>query len=305
MPKKPEMTPEATQASESLGECFVIMPISDVDPYPSGHFGRVYAYVIAPACRRAGFEPILASRVASTNFIVLDILRRVISAEMVVCDLSARNPNVLYELGVRQAFNNPVTLVKDKRTTRVFDIQGLRDVEYDESLRADTVEEAVEEISKVLSTTYQSSRSEERDINSLVQLLGIQPAAIPTPKEVTADTQLLLNAIAEIGDRLSVLESTQRKPSSLQLKSKRVWPELTSADTNDILSAYDRAFVDTVLENISSGQHDIVLLKPGDHVVASDGFAGEILVIARRAAVVKNAGGIYREYQLSELKKTD
>lgn len=37
---------------EKLKKCFVIMPISDVDGYPKGHFNRVYDYIIVPACKR-------------------------------------------------------------------------------------------------------------------------------------------------------------------------------------------------------------------------------------------------------------
>ena len=85
--------------------CFVIMPISDVDTYDKGHFGRVYEYIIKPACAAAGFRPTRADEVQATNYIVVDILRKILDAEMMICDLSSRNPNVLYELGIRQAFN--------------------------------------------------------------------------------------------------------------------------------------------------------------------------------------------------------
>jgi len=54
------------------------------------------------------------------------IIQRIVDSEMVLCDYSAKNPNVMYELGVRHAFNKPVALVKDKTTDKVFDIQGLR-----------------------------------------------------------------------------------------------------------------------------------------------------------------------------------
>ncbi len=114
--------------------CFVIMPISDVDGYDVGHFGRVYEFIIKPACKNTGFKPVRADEVQVTNYIVVDILRRILDADMVVCDLSGRNANVLYELGIRQAFNRPVTLIRDSRTPTIFDIQGLRDLEYDETL---------------------------------------------------------------------------------------------------------------------------------------------------------------------------
>jgi hypothetical protein len=120
-------------------KCFVIMPISDLDGYAPGHFGRVYEHIIKPACDLAELDPVRADDIMTTNYIALDIIKHIINSEMAICDLSGRNPNVLYELGIRQAFNLPVTLIKDQKTNRIFDIQGFRDVEYDESLRIDNV----------------------------------------------------------------------------------------------------------------------------------------------------------------------
>ena len=83
--------------------CFIIMPISDHDKYSPGHFGRVYEYIIKPACLVAGFEPLRADDVKTTNYIALDIIKQIISCDMAICDLSSQNPNVLYEVGIRQA----------------------------------------------------------------------------------------------------------------------------------------------------------------------------------------------------------
>lgn len=198
--------------------CFVIMPISDVDGYDAGHFGRVYEFIVKPACRNAGFKPVRADEVQVTNYIVVDILRKILDADMVVCDLSGRNSNVLYELGIRQAFNRPVTLIRDSRTPRIFDIQGLRDLEYDESLRIDKINSAVESLTNLLKNT---SKLNEADVNSIIQLLGVRPAQVPSV-EVSKDTGLLLNAISDIGKRMSRLEDLRRSESRVDLPMRRV-----------------------------------------------------------------------------------
>jgi hypothetical protein len=189
--------------------CFIIMPISDVEGYDSGHFGRVYEFIIKPACKAAGFKPIRADEVQVTNYIVVDILRKILDADMVVCDLSARNSNVLYELGIRQAFNRPVTLIRDSRTPRIFDIQGLRDLEYDESLRIDKITSAVESLTNLLKNTSQLS---EGDVNSIIQLLGVKPAQVSSVED-SKDTSLVLNAISDISKRMSRLEDFTRVES--------------------------------------------------------------------------------------------
>jgi hypothetical protein len=191
--------------TDQTKKCFVIMPISDVDGYDIGHFNRVYEFIIKPACIQAGFTPLRADEVNRTNFIALDIIKEIIDCDMAVCDLSGRNPNVLYELGIRQAFNKPVTLIKDRKTPRIFDIQGLRDIEYDHTLRIDTVQEFVNQLSDMLVQTYNAPMD---DVNSLIKLLGISAAAEPKPTKISADTSLLLNAIEDISVRLSKIENT-------------------------------------------------------------------------------------------------
>ena len=61
----------------------------------------------------AGFKSVRADEVRQTNLIHLDVLQKLIESPMAICDLSSRNPNVLFELGLRQAFDKPVVLVQE------------------------------------------------------------------------------------------------------------------------------------------------------------------------------------------------
>jgi len=201
MAEKKQLVKEE-HSKETPKICFVIMPISDSEGYDSGHFKRVYDHVIKPACLSAGFEPVRADNINKTNHIIIDILKHIVEADMAICDLSSRNPNVLYELGIRQAFNLPVTLINDNLTPRIFDIQTLRAVPYDSSLRVDRIEQAIPEITNALLNTY---NDKIENINSIVQLLGIEAAQV-TKTEVSNDTNLLLEAINNIGKRVNHIE---------------------------------------------------------------------------------------------------
>ncbi len=153
--------------------CFVIMPISDTQGYDAGHFDRVFDYLIKPAVIKAGFIPIRADKVQKTDLIMIGIIKQIINSNMCLCDLSSRNPNVLYELGIRQAFNLPVTLIRDSKTPRVFDIQGFRDIEYDYNLRIDKINKSIEIIFETLINTY---NNRNHGVNSYVRLLGVLPS---------------------------------------------------------------------------------------------------------------------------------
>lgn len=199
--------PQAPAAPvDQLKTCFVIMPISEIESYGPGHFKRVYEHVIKPACFKAGFMPIRADEVQQANVIVIDILKRIIESDMVICDLSSKNANVFYELGIRQAFGLPAVLIKDKQTGRVFDISALRDCEYDESLRIDMVDEAVDAIADQLVNTYNSHLRADGQINSLIKLLNVPAAQLPQQTNINSETRLILESIENIANRITRVE---------------------------------------------------------------------------------------------------
>lgn len=179
--------------------CFVIMPISDVDGYEKGHFGRVYEYLIKPACEAVGYKVDRADDTPKTNMIILDILQKAVKYDMAICDISSRNANVFYELGFRQAFNMKTVLIKDKKTVMPFDISSIRTLSYSESLRIDEVEKGRADIQKALEET---EKADFNDVNSLISLLSINKAEIPKQQNLSVDTSIILNAISDLKSRV-------------------------------------------------------------------------------------------------------
>jgi hypothetical protein len=209
---------EEVQAAKDVPKtCFVMMPFTTPPAYDLGHFDRVYEHVIKPACKQAGFEPDRSDDSLHTHVILLKMLQRILDADMVLCDLSAKNPNVMYELGIRQAFDKPVTLIKDDRTERVFDTGVLSDVVYAADLRYDNVVAAVGAISARLKATYEHREEED---NSLIRLLKRRPAAVPQGQPVSADTGVILDALSELSRRISAVDQRNRlttgQPNQLQ-----------------------------------------------------------------------------------------
>lgn len=187
-----EKSKEAIKDEKPQKTCFVIMPISDVDGYEKGHFGRVYEYLIKPACEAAGYKVDRADDTSKTNMIIVDILQKAVKYDMAICDISSRNANVFYELGFRQAFNMKTVLIKDKKTVMPFDISSIRTLSYSETLRIDEVEKGRAEIQKALEET---EKADSNEVNSLISLLSINKAEIPKQQELSVDTSILLNAI--------------------------------------------------------------------------------------------------------------
>ena len=194
------------QGSSKTKTCFVIMPISDHPDYAPGHFKRVYEYIIKPACQKAGYEAIRADDTSKTNDIVSDIIKKIIDSDMAICDMSSRNPNVFYELGLRHAFNLKTTLIKDIKTVRAFDITGLRSVEYDESLRVDEVEKAIEAIADAIEETEKMTSEEA---NSNIQLLGLSaPAKKVELKTMSGENAAIMGEIRSLRNDIDNMQRT-------------------------------------------------------------------------------------------------
>lgn len=155
-------------------KCFVIMPISDPDGYENGHFRYVYEDLLKPAIEEAGFEARRADDDGSSSMIQVNIIRDIIEAPMAVCDLSTRNPNVLFELGIRQAFDLPVVLVQEQGTQRIFDISTINTIDYHKEL----VYRDVIDDRKKIEDAIRATQNNEKGINSIIRLLEIGQARI-------------------------------------------------------------------------------------------------------------------------------
>lgn len=169
-----------TEKNQENKDCFVIMPISDAEGYEQGHFGHVYEDIIKPAIESTGYVARRADDVKETNFIHLDILKKLIDAPIAICDLSARNPNVLFELGIRQAFDKPVVLIQEKGTPKIFDIGPLRYLEYSKEMKYHEVLKSQQDLKIAIEATM-AAEGEHGNINSIVRLMALSsPASIPT-----------------------------------------------------------------------------------------------------------------------------
>jgi nucleoside 2-deoxyribosyltransferase len=131
------------------------MPFSEkTADHPTGFFDEVLRNLIMPAAVDAGFKVETAKREGS-DVIQSTIVNDLLNADLVVADLSDHNPNVLFELGLRMAFDKPIALIRAKGTAPIFDVDNmLRVFEYDSNLWKSTVETDVPKLSAHIKGTW-------------------------------------------------------------------------------------------------------------------------------------------------------
>lgn len=163
LPKKKE--------TEKKEKCFVIMPISDPEGYESGHFNKVYE-LIKEAIHKAGFEALRVDEQNTGNF-QCDILEDILTSEMAICDLTTRNPNVLFELALRQAANLPVVLIQEEGTQFVSDITTLSVIPYKTKgvFCSKDIDTMTDVINKAIKRSY-SQYKQNKKTNSMFNILS-------------------------------------------------------------------------------------------------------------------------------------
>jgi hypothetical protein len=104
--------------------CLVLSPFGT-------YYDRYYEQIFAPAIRDADLEPHRADDLFRPSAIVQDIWDYVKDSVIMLADLTDKNPNVFYELGLAHALRKPVVLVTQSVDDVPFDLRQLRIVGYD------------------------------------------------------------------------------------------------------------------------------------------------------------------------------
>lgn len=105
--------------------CFVMMPFA-------APLGDYYSKIYKPAIEKAGLRAVRADAdIFGTGKIIDQIWAGINSAKVLVAELTTRNPNVFYELGLAHALEKPVVLVSSNEADIPFDLKHIRVIYYD------------------------------------------------------------------------------------------------------------------------------------------------------------------------------
>jgi hypothetical protein len=151
------MTTKAKQ-QEHKPTCGVIMPISSIDGCPSEHWLEVLS-LIKDSAIDEGFEVSLVSESEEMGIIQKKIVQNIYTTDVVVCDVSGKNPNVMFELGMRLAFDKPTIVIKDNKTDYSFDTSPIEHLQYPRDLRFSKIIEFKDSLRKKLRAAINGSNT--------------------------------------------------------------------------------------------------------------------------------------------------
>ncbi|WUS98178.1 nucleoside 2-deoxyribosyltransferase [Streptomyces sp. NBC_00708] len=148
-----DAVPDDAQRAD-VPRCFVIGPIGDKYAERGTEERRlyeeslrVYDEVVRAACQEHQLVPLRADAIADTGEITDQIHQRLQTDDIVIADVSAGNPNVMYELGYRNGTGKPVILIGESGRLP-FDIAQLRTIRFRRT--ESSLHEARDQLSRVL-----------------------------------------------------------------------------------------------------------------------------------------------------------
>lgn len=106
--------------------CFIMMPFS-MDWSADVH------RILADACRAAGVHPVRGDDLFTPTDILEDIWQSINAADFVIADITGRNPNVLYELGIAHTLAKPVLILSKSAADIPIDLATRRVILYGQS----------------------------------------------------------------------------------------------------------------------------------------------------------------------------
>lgn len=182
--------------------CGIIMPIANTVGYPDGHWQNVYE-IICESALNAGFEPNLVSFDDDVGIIQNRIVQNIYSNPIVVCDISSRNPNVMFELGMRLAFDKPTIIIKDDKTPYSFDVSPIEHLPYPSDLRYQSIMDFKQKLQVKIRETY-SRYKDDPNYTTFLKHFGTFKVAHVEEKEVS-ESQYITAEIKEMRKMINSL----------------------------------------------------------------------------------------------------
>ena len=123
-PERLHRPPDLDSDEDGRLRCFLVMPFST-------EWSDEVHRIIREACRSRRVSPIRGDDLFSPTDIVEDIWQAIHTADFVLADITGRNPNVLYELGIAHTIAKPVLILSQKAEDIPIDLATRRVLVYD------------------------------------------------------------------------------------------------------------------------------------------------------------------------------
>ena len=184
----------------------MIAPIGESGSEVRKRSDQVLKHIIRPAVQGCGYDPIRADQISEPGLITSQVIQHIVDDNLVVADLTGRNPNVFYELAIRHAIRRPLVQLINKDEQIPFDVAATRTIPVDHR-DLDSVEEAKDKIASQIKSLESNSSELETPISVSLDLQMLRQSDNPEQRSL-AD---VLSVLTELRTSVNALESRYNK----------------------------------------------------------------------------------------------
>jgi hypothetical protein len=188
---------------------FMVMPFADTEA------GQAYTHCVKPICDEFDLNIRRADEIFTTNPVYDDIVKEIQDAALIIVDISGKNPNVFYELGIAHTLKQQQTVMitHDAYKEAPFDISHFRIIQYENSITGastlkSNLQKTISSILRDLKSIYKSQFNLTIDVlestgkqAEIYSFLGVVDSPAPTLRSAP------LNAEGHFGDDSSTNHS--------------------------------------------------------------------------------------------------
>jgi hypothetical protein len=134
------------EAGAKTRSCFLVMPFSYA-------WSNDVHRILAGACKALSVQAVRGDDVFTPTDILADIWKSLNTADFVIADITGRNPNVLYELGIAHTLAKPVLIISRNAGDIPIDLSTRRVILYgqnEENWQADLELKVAQAISEII-----------------------------------------------------------------------------------------------------------------------------------------------------------
>lgn len=203
--------------------CGIVMPIAAMgEEYPEAHWSRVRR-VLQRAIDRAGLRSQLVWENPEVDVIQTAILQNIFENDVVICDVSNLNPNVMLETGLRLSTKRPTIIVTDKIKRPPFDISTISYIDYPRDLEYNATEDFISKLSiKIIEFVKAVDEDRYKPYIEQFRFETVQPDTV----NVTTDQYVL----ERLDDLTSIMQRFMRDQENSKIISATKANKASSTD---------------------------------------------------------------------------
>ncbi len=258
-------------------KCFVIMPVSKTKSCTSDEWAGIFEHIIKPAVTgcKLGFGCEQAK--PRTGAFIRDILDGLNRADVVIADLTDKNPNVFYELGIRHTLKNRTILIAQNIKHVPSDLRSYWVVTYKKDLTG--ANEFKKKVREILREMQKGPEKPDSPVADFLERKNIDIVVY----EKTSNLKKLTALISELSYNLNLIDSildTVKISAKRRKKNKREFTVSTERFSNtclELLLSTSYVSLSQELSELARGNNELIrLLNANLEIWANQMFTKEV-----------------------------